>query len=123
LAAPIASPGLVRSTRGQRLPVKPRINFRFSGKSTILPDAPRVDCGSKLEDQLMRQLALIAAIAIAAAGSADAKPARTLQDLVGARGSSGEMALHQRGFVAGKSNLAQGGRVVFWGNASDGTCV
>jgi len=33
------------------------------------------------------------------------------------------MELTQRGFVAGKSTTAQGGRVVFWGNAADRTCV
>jgi hypothetical protein len=33
------------------------------------------------------------------------------------------MELQSRGFVAGKSTTASGGRVVFWGNRSDGTCV
>ena len=65
----------------------------------------------------------VAAICSLVATQVAAKPARTLQDLIGARGSSGEMELTARGFVAGKSANARGGRVVFWGNASDGTCV
>lgn len=72
----------------------------------------------------MRKALFVSTIILGlSAGMAVAKPASSLRDLVGARGSSGEMELTNRGFVAGKSTTAQGGRVVFWGNASDGTCV
>ena len=72
----------------------------------------------------MRKTLIVSAIVLGlSSGFAIAKPASSLRDLVGARGSSGEMELTNRGFVAGKSTNSQGGRLVFWGNASDGTCV
>lgn len=65
-------------------------------------------------------LATLSALTLPASLSA---AARDLRDLIGARGSSGEMELQSRGYAVAKGSRAQGGSMTFWGNASNGSCV
>ena len=65
----------------------------------------------------------LATLAVLALPTSVSAAARDLRDLIGARGSSGEMELQSRGYAVAKGNKAQGGSVTFWGNASNGSCV
>ena len=74
---------------------------------------------------IFRNLAATVAASALALGSvaAYARPAPGLQDLVGARGSSGESALEQRGYVNINGYASGGSSYTYWWNASTHSCV
>jgi hypothetical protein len=64
-----------------------------------------------------------AAAMLAAPAAAIAKSAQNLQDLVGARGSSGEGQLSARGFVYTDGHKGNGASYAYWWNAAKRDCV
>lgn len=64
-----------------------------------------------------------AAAMLAAPVTATAKSAQSLQDLVGARGSSGESQLLARGFVSTDGHKGNGSSYAYWWNESKRDCV
>jgi hypothetical protein len=71
---------------------------------------------------IWRVTAVVAASALVAV-PALARPAGGLQDLVDARGISGDSALEQRGYVNISGHAQDGGQVSYWWNASNRQCV
>ncbi|HAS52441.1 MAG TPA: hypothetical protein DCS21_12140, partial [Gammaproteobacteria bacterium] len=66
---------------------------------------------------------ILAALLVSTPAAYAQDPAPDLQDLVGARGSSGEEMLKQRGYTYVKGEKSGGGSYTYWRQGHKGQCI